>query len=141
MYKAENWPVVPPIKLGSVLGGVVGFCLVHGMVSCKVLPLGPSGFSEPLPPRPFPSGPQGAASTITPFSGRDRLSVRAERSLIHPWAVGPVQLLSEDQTDLLFAALQLSAGSRRSLLSSEHSISLSCGELCLGQPVCRVGSG
>lgn len=84
MYKGENWLTVPPIKLGSVLGGVAGFCPAHGMVSCSVLPLGQSGFSEPLPPRPFPSDPQGDASTTTPFSGRAPLSARVERSRIHP---------------------------------------------------------
>lgn len=84
MYKGENWLTAPPIRLGSVLGGVAGFCLVHGMVSGSTLPLGQSGFSEPLPPRPFPSEPQGDASTISPFSGRATLSARVERSRIHP---------------------------------------------------------
>lgn len=86
MYKGENWLMVPPIKLGSVLGSVAGVCPVHGMVSCSVLPLGHSGFSEPLPLKPFPSDPHGDASTITPFSGRAPLSASPARSLIHPWA-------------------------------------------------------
>lgn len=90
MYKGENWLTVPPMRLGSALGGVAGFCLVHGMVSCSVLPLGQSGFSEPLPPGPFPSDPQGDASTITPFSGRGPLSARVERSRMHPWVAGLV---------------------------------------------------
>lgn len=85
MYKGENWFTVPAIKLGSVQGGVVAFCPVHGTVSCNVLPLGQSGFSEPLPPRPFPSDLQGDASPTTPFSGRFPLSVTMARSL-PPWS-------------------------------------------------------
>lgn len=89
MYKGENWLTVPPIKLGSGLGGIAGVCPVHVIVSCSVLPLGQSSFSEPLP-RPFPSDPQVGASIVTPFSGRAPLFARVERSLIHPWAAGLV---------------------------------------------------
>lgn len=72
----------------SVLEEVVGFCAVHGMVSCDILLLEHRGFSEPLFPRPFVSDPQGADSTMVPFSGRAPLSARVERSLIHSWAAG-----------------------------------------------------
>lgn len=90
MYKGENWLTGPAIKLGSAHGGVVAFCPVQGMVSCNVLPLEQSGFSELLPPRPFPSDPQGDASPMTPFSGRAPLSAIVDRSLTQPWATGLV---------------------------------------------------
>lgn len=88
MYKGENWFTVPAIKLGSVQGGVVAFGPVHGTASCNVLPLGQSGFSEPLPSRPFPSDLQGDASPTTPFSGRFPVSATMERSLKQPCTAG-----------------------------------------------------
>lgn len=100
MYKGENWLTVPATKLGSAHGGVAAFCPVHGMVSCSMLPLGQSGFSEPLPPRLLPSDPQGDASPMTPFSGKGPLPAAAERFLKQPWGAGLGQLLPEGQVVL-----------------------------------------